>query len=464
MRNCSHVALRRSCLLILVTATISCSRLPSLRQTLSENHIPQTPAIVSDGMVLNGEDSEEIIESLGDGNGVTEMLRRQTTLVESISNKPLLAGNDVQIYHTPMDALNAMLAAIEAAEDHVHLETFIFGGDHIGKAFADALIRKRRQGVQVSVIYDSFGSFKTPGQFFKRMEDAGVQVVQFNPVNPLKAKTQWSLNHRDHRKILVIDGKIAFTGGINIYEVYDPNSAGNSKRHGGVKLPMHDLHVKIEGPSAVKFQNLFVDTWYRQKGPTLANRNLYPPLTKKGEDLVRVVGSRPGTKNRMIYLMYLGALHNALKYAHFMSPYFVPSDEMEEALEDAAERGVDVRIVVPDDVDSDTAFHAGRWSYEDLMESGVKIYEHTGGMLHAKAAVVDGVWSSVGSTNLDLRSFIHNDEVNIVVLGEKFGRELESAFKREMLEAREIDPQKWKNNKSRKRIKEGYGRLLRHWL
>ena len=305
------------------------------------------------------------------------------------------------------------------------------------------------------------GSANTPAAFFQSLRDQGVNVVEFNPVNPLNARKTDFLTHRDHRKILVVDGEIAFTGGVNITSVYSRSFSGPGPAGAA---PWRDTHVRIEGPAAAGLQKLFLDTWKREKGPDLGERNFYPELKRQGSDLVQVVGSTPGEKNRLTYIMYVSAMEFAVRSIRLTTAYFVPDAEVKRAITGAANRGLDVRLIVPGVSDSELVLYAGRSLYEDLLEDGVKLYERRGGMLHAKTAVVDGVWSTVGSTNLDLWSFARNDEVNAIILSKEFAAEMEALFDSDVQSSDEIVREAWNARPYTERVKEWFARFFEYWL
>ncbi|MDO8772545.1 MAG: phospholipase D-like domain-containing protein, partial [Burkholderiaceae bacterium] len=274
------------------------------------------------------------------------------------------------------------------------------------------------------------------------------------------AKPPWLINNRDHRKILVVDGKIAFIGGINISSVYSSGSV--VKRTGkasGNTLAWRDTDLQIEGPVVGEFQKLFMQTWEKQRGQPLVLRAYFPPLTVQGEDIVRAIGSTPDDPYSLIYLTLISAIGNAEKQVHLTNAYFVPDPQLLKSLTDAARRGVDVKLILPSQSDSAVVFHAGRSHYAGLLESGVKIYERRGALLHAKTAVIDGVWSTVGSTNLDWRSFLDNDEVNAVIIGREFGQHMQAMFAEDLNASQSIDRDDWERRPLLFRLKEWVARL-----
>ena len=418
-----------------------CAFIPRLEHVENHTSPPATP-ILADGKQFYPPATSRVIvdEALPDGQ-ISENMQRHLSLMGTLSRKPLVTGNRVTILRD-RQALQAMLEAIRGAKRYVHLETFIFDADQVGQEFAQALMEKSRQGVEVRLIYDSFGGFKAGTEFFRRMRKAGVATIEFNPLNPFNGGEWWTPNFRDHRKILIVDGKMAFTGGVNIYSAYYWNKNGKS-RYKKVKYPLEDLHVKIEGPAVTEFQEIFLDTWKRKKGKVIERWNYLAPQPARGDDLVQVLASKPGQKNRQTYFMYLSAVKSSTHSVHMTSPYFVPSREMRRELMAAAKRGVDVKIIVPDVTDSRLALYAGQHHYDELLEAGVQIYQHHGGMLHSKSAVIDGVWATTGSTNLDLRSFTLNDEVNAVVISRDFAREMQQVFQEELSQSTRIELHEW---------------------
>jgi cardiolipin synthase A/B len=448
-----------SCIILLFTL-VGCATVPDVNDVMYGPHGLRAPRVVGAHGEFSPEASKRILERLQPQSGPTDLLARQATVLEEIAGSPLVAGNKATLLRDGKATYGAMFKAIERARDHVNLETFIFEDDDTGRRFADLLLQKQEQGVQVNLVYDSVGSKSTPAAFFNRLRDHGINVLEFNPINLLKAKKIDFLTHRDHRKILIVDGDIAFTGGVNISAVYSTSVSGS----GSSEQPWRDTHLQIEGPAVAEFQKLFLDTWKRQKGPELAQRNFFPELQRQGNDLIQVIGSMPGEKNRVTYIMYVSAITFAVRSIHLTTAYFVPDQQAMTSLIDAAKRGLDVRLVIPGVSDSTLGLYAGRSHYEDLLEAGVKLYERRGGMLHAKTAVLDGVWSTVGSTNMDLWSFARNDEVNAVILSEEMAAELEALFTADIEASREIRPGEWKRRPITDRVKEWFSRLVSHWL
>jgi cardiolipin synthase A/B len=384
-------------------------------------------------------------------------------LEDLASSRPLIAGNKVALLYDGPQTMASMMAAISTARDHVNLETYIFDQDAVGIAFADLLIARQRAGVQVNIIYDAVGTIGTPQAFFDRMQAAGIALLAFNPVNPLKLIGPWEPNHRDHRKILVVDGAVAFTGGVNISSTYANSSLFRSKDRRTAGVGWRDTHIRIEGPAVAAFQRAFVHAWVEQNAPELKPRNYFPKLAVVGNKLVRVLASAPDGDPE-IYRAYLVAIASANHTVHMTAAYFVPDVQMLRALGDAAQRGVDVKIILPGVLESGLVFHAGRSFYSEMLARGIRVFELQVAVLHAKTAVIDGIWSTVGSTNIDTRSFLHNYEVNVVVLDSAFGVAMESAFNEDLRYAIEVAAPTWEQRPLADKLKEWAARRFEYWL
>src|SRR5690606_26447263 len=301
------------------------------------------------------------------------------------------------------------------------------------------------------------------------MRDAGIQVVVFNPVNPFAIRTpNWSLNQRNHRKILVVDGKIGFTGGINMSGVYASSpSRGSAPSGGGAddERPWRDTHVRISGPAAAEFEKIFAQGWTQQNGPPLEPREYFPKVDEQGSAVVRVIANDPNEADGYtVYLTLMSAITSAQSSSWITMAYFVPDPAFITALQEAAQRGVDVVLILPEFSDSSLVLHAGRSHYTALLKAGVKIYERADALLHAKTAVIDGVWSTVGSSNLDWRSFALNYEVNAVILGEQFGHRMRELFKEDRALSNEVTLEAWQQRGIKPRMMEMIGWMLERWL
>ena len=440
----------------ILSLSIGCATLPNVSEIIDEAPTLEKPRqIASSKGQLSPQKSEAIMERLKRSVNSTDILERHTAVVESVTESPLTKGNKVTLLADGQATYAAMFKAIHNAKDHINLESYIIEDDETGRKFADLLLQKQAKGAQVNLIYDSVGSMNTPASFFQRLRDGGIQVVGFNPISPLTA--------RDHRKIFIVDGKVAIIGGINISKVY---SSSPLKRKQNEKAPIRwrDTDIQIEGPAVAEFQKLFLDTWLKQKGRKLSERNYFPKLKEEGNALVRVVGSIPGQTNRIPFIMYVSAIAFAEYSIHMTNSYFIPDDQIAKSLTDAAERGVDIKIILPGITDSQLALYAQRYYYSELLKSGVKLYEHSTSLLHAKTAVVDKVWSTVGSTNMDYLSLLDNDEVNAVILSHEFAVEMENMFVSDLANSRQIQWDEWKKRPLFQRIREWFVHLFFHWM
>ncbi len=446
-------------LLLLCALGAGCATLPDTT-ALIERHAGQSARFENASGPLSARRSAAVLAGLKARSGDIDILDKQIALEQSIVGSPLMMGNKVTLLQDGAATYAAMFAAIRAARDHINIESYIIEDDDIGRQFAALLLEQQNRGIQVNLIYDSIGGIGTPRAFFDRLSESGVAVLEFNPVNPLEARKSWLLNNRDHRKLLVVDGERAFLGGINISSVY---SSGSAFRRGPGEpdhtLAWRDTHLQLEGPVVGELQKLFLQTWEKQHGPPLAPKVYLPELKAAGRDIVRAIGSTPDDPFSLIYLTLISAIGNAEKEVYLTNAYFVPDPQLLQALGAAAARGVDVRLILPSKSDSDLVFHAGRSHYSSLLEAGVHIYERTGALLHSKTAVIDGVWATVGSTNLDWRSFLDNDEINAVIIGTDFGAKMQAMFAADLAASAAIDPEKWRHRPLALRIREMFARL-----
>ncbi len=447
-------------------ACAGCATLPDAGREMEE---PHTQVVEFEGArgPVSASRGEAIIDKLQAKSGDIDILQKHLAMEQAINvDSPLVLGNKLVLLQDGPATYRAMFAAMRAAKDHIHLETYIFGDDDIGRQFADLLLERQAAGVQVNLIYDSVGCLNTPKEFFERLRTGGIQVLEFNPVNPLAGnKKEWLLNNRDHRKLLVVDGRMAFIGGINISESYSSGSTTRpARKKGQSAIGWRDTHLQIEGPVVAEFQKLFLDTWSKQKGPPLAGKDHFPKLDKQGDDIVRAIGSASDDPHSLIYLTLLSAIDNAERRVYITNAYFVPDPQLLKSLTDAAKRGVDVKLVLPSHTDSWVVFHAGRSHYSELLRAGVKIYERRGAVMHSKTASIDGVWSTIGSTNLDWRSFLHNDEINAAILGRDFARQMDAMFAKDLAESDAIVHERWERRSPLLRLKEWAARLAEYWL
>jgi len=448
------------CLLV----AAGCAALPDT-DALIERHAGQAARFENARGPLSAQQNAAVLAELKRRSGDIDILEKQIVLEQAIAGSPLILGNKVTLMQDGAAIYSAMFAAIRNAKDHINLETYIIEDDEIGQQFATLLLEQQGRGVQVNMIYDSVGGIRTPKAYFERLTKGGIEVLEFNPVNPLAASKPWLINNRDHRKLLVVDGRTAFIGGINISSVHSSGSA--VRRNGGAAasaVAWRDTHLQIEGPVVGELQKLFMETWEKQGGKPLAPKEYFPALKAQGNEIIRAIGSTPDDPYSLIYLTLISAIGNAEKQVYLTSAYFVPDPQLLKSLIDAAGRGVDVRLILPGHSDSAAVFHAGRSHYSSLLEGGVKIYERVGALLHSKTAVIDGVWSTVGSTNLDWRSFLDNDEINAVILGRDFGQKMLDVFDGDLKASQAIDLQSWERRSPMLHFKEALGRMMQRLL
>ena len=452
-------AIAYSCLVLLA----ACGSLP----TINPDMAPATSSPQIDGArgPLTNARTREILARLQSGSQATNIFDRHLALEQAVSDSPLVAGNRVRLLEDGPDTYRAMFAAIRAARDHINLETYILEDDEVGRRFADALIEKQLQGVQVNLIRDSVGTLRTPPEFLQRLRDSGIRTLEFNPVNPLTAKAGWEVNQRDHRKLLIVDGQSAFLGGINISSVY---SGGSFSRQSKIRPRRQDAVARYRPadrrPGGRGIPEDVPRNLAQAERRAASGAQVLSAAQPQGTEVVRAIASSPGDAINPIYVTLISAINSAETEIWLTNAYFVPDPQLRAALVAAAARGVDVRLVLPASTDSALVFHAGRASYDELLAGGVKIFERREALMHSKTAVIDGVWSTVGSTNLDWRSFLHNEEVNAVVLGTQFGDRMRAAFARDVASSEEITLEQWRRRPVDLRLKEMFSWLWQYWL
>ena len=450
--------LRRVVILCLL-GLAACRTLPTVTPDIAAAQGP--PQVAGTRGPLSPQRSKAVLDALKARAPDTGIFDRHLAIEEALAERPLVAGNKVTLLQDFNATHQAMFAAIRDARDHIHMETYIIEDDEVGLSFRDALVAKQREGVSVGLIYDSVGSVGTPREFFAPLRDAGVRLLEFNPINPLLARAGWNLNERDHRKLLIVDGRVVFLGGINISSIY---SGSSSRPRDERPKPWRDTHLQIEGPVVADFQRLFLETWSRQKGQPLPQRNHFPPPVTRGKDVVRAIGGAPHEPVSAIYATLVSAIDHAETEILMTNAYFAPDPQLRSSLKAAVQRGVVVQLILPSATDSALIFHAGRSYYDELLRAGVRIHERRNVLLHAKTVVIDGVWSTIGSTNLDWRSFLHNQEVNAVVLGADFASQMRAAFERDLAASDAITLARWDRRGLGARVKQRLARLWEYWL
>jgi cardiolipin synthase len=417
---------------------------------------------------LSARQSKALLGRLAEQAPGIGALERHLAVEQVVSESPLFTGNQVRILQDGAETFPAMFAAIGAARSYVYLEYYIFEDVSCdGESLSDLLVRQSRAGVHIRIIYDGIGSFGTDSAFFDKLRAAGMEVVEFNPPTPWRHHS--SFNSRDHRKLLVADGKLAILGGVNLSSTYESapsiglgggSGDGTTGAPGAVEDVWHDTDIQISGPVVPELERLFREHWREQQGVSLAaEADLGPPSQPTGDEVVRILGSSPEKLKRRYYVTVISAIRNAESSIWITGAYFVPTHQEKEGLIAAARRGVDVRLLLPSRSDSSPALAVQRSHYEDLLHAGVKIYERDDGILHSKTMVIDEVWSIVGSSNFDHRSVLFNDEVDAVVLGKETGAKLANDFQENIQHARAIDLEAWRARSALEHFREGFWKL-----
>ncbi len=380
-----------------------------------------------------------------------QAIARLMQISSALQRSAFSHGNSVRLLENGEQTYPAMQAAIANATRRIDMESYQF--DTAGaRLFGPLLLQKRLQGVEVHLIYDAWGSVSQDKSLFDQLRAAGVQVVEYNPFGPGA-----NFDHRDHRKLLVVDNRVAILGGVNVTGVY--LNRENTSRSDPEQMRWRDTDVQIEGQVVGQFEKLFVKTWVEQKGPALDP----PPAAAgvmAGAALVEAIDGAPVDNHPVIYDTLLSAIALAKRSVHLTTGFFGPPPEMIEALEAAARRGVDVELVTASQSDSEASVDAGRSHYGGLLKAGVRIYEREGVVLHAKTAVVDGLWSVVGSSNLDWRSTVLNNEIDAVIIDPAVGAAMEAMFQRDIARSRGIDREQWSRRGLLERADEWWARLF----
>ena len=372
-------------------------------------------------------------------------LARHVKAFRPVSDCPLLPGNRVRLLPEAMDALHAMFAAIRGAERSILMEFYTLEDIKVdGQSLQALLLGRLAAGVRVSIIYDAVGSSDTPLRFFAALQRAGAEVMEFHGFDPLRRFFSLRFNDRDHRKILVVDERVAFIGGVNIDRQYlNPRSAGVPRNGDATKAFWQDAAVELHGPVVPQAAALFHHTWARHRGDKLPPQSVPSAPELPDGELVCIEGSAP-REGRPLHIRAFAAAADAARSRIWLaSGYFVPMPAEIRALRRAARRGVEVRLVLPGVSDVPACVHAARGTYGRLLRRGVQVHELTEAILHAKVATIDGVWTSVGSSNLDRRSAVLNNEVDAVVLGRPTAQAVETMMGGWFASGQNVDYAAW---------------------
>jgi cardiolipin synthase len=370
--------------------------------------------------------------------------RHHAALLQRAIGQPACDGNQVEVLIDGAATHRAMFDAVAGATDHVNIESYILEDAGPGTELHALLLERRRAGVAINVIYDAWGSWTTRAAYFASLRAAGVRLLEFNPINPLRHPLRWTVHLRNHRKLLVVDGRVAFIGGVNISSVYSSGGAGSGTAAArGAPTRWRDTHLRIEGPVVAQLQRLYLAHWRDRAGSPAQAAGYFPPLAPAGAQAVTVAACTAGRDRNPLYHALIAAIRGAKSRVWITSAYFVPTRRLTRALLAAAQRGVDVRLALPGISDQWAALAAGRSLYGRLLGAGVRIYERHDAILHAKTAVIDGVWVTVGSSNMDWRSLLHNAEANVVVVDRALGERFEWLFAQDAAASRELTLQQW---------------------
>ncbi len=361
--------------------------------------------------------------------------------LEANTGAPITPGNRVDILLNGNDVFPAMLEAVRSAKRSITFEQYVWEKSDVSEELALAIAERCRAGVGVNMLLDYAGSLKFPDGYAKTLRTAGCHLAWFHPLQPWQV---WRFNHRSHRRILVIDGRLGFTGGFGISEKW----TGDGRTKGNWR----DTHARVEGPAVEYLQAAFGQDWRETTGIVLAGEAYFPRLTPVGDIHAQVVASSPATGSYDAYMLFLLSIESARREILITNPYFVPDDRMGQALLAAVARGVRVEVLIPGAIDHPLVREAGRRGFGPFLRAGIKIYEYTPALLHAKTMVVDGVFTSLGSTNFDNRSFALNQEVNLTVYDRRVGQRMEQIFAADRAYSRPITLHDWTHRSLKSRI------------
>jgi len=366
------------------------------------------------------------------------------------SSSLLTTGNQLKILNNGTETFEAIFAAIKKAKHHIHLEYYIFSEDKIGNQVKDLLIKKSREGVEVRIIVDDVGSWDLKEKYFNELRENGIEIYPFMEVRFPRLTSR--VNFRNHRKILIVDGIIGFTGGINIADRYID---------GKPKIgPWRDTHLQITGDAVATMQVVFAADWYFVINENLTGEKYFTPLTEESGTPVQITASGPDSDWECIEQAYFAAILNAKDYVYVTSPYFMPPQTIVSALKTAALSGVDVRIIIPEKSDAVTSKWCSFSYVEQLLEAGIKIYFYQNGFIHSKTLMIDDIFSTIGTTNLDFRSLETNFEINAFIYEQKFTRLMLKHFTNDLKNSREIKLSEWKKRPWRFKLRESLAHIV----
>ena len=360
--------------------------------------------------------------------------------LEAYTQSPIVGGNRVDLLLNGAEIFPSRLEAIRGARHTITFAQYFYETGAVAKELAEALADRCRAGVGVNVLLDAVGAFSMPREYAELMERSGCHVAWFRPLTPWQVITPWTLpffNKRLHRRIVVIDGRVGFTGGSGISEKWE----GDGRREGYWR----DTDVRVEGPVVHQLQAAFAESWRETTGMVLGGDAYFPALDDRGSVYAQVVKSSPAGGAFEAYMLFLLSIESARRSILLTNPYFVPDDRMKEALLRAVRRGVHVVVLVPGKIDHNLVRQASRGMLGDMLRAGIEIWEYRAALLHSKTMIVDGILATVGSTNLDNRSFALNEELNLTVYDRDVAQRLEKVFEEDLKVSSRLTYEMWSN-------------------
>ncbi|MDR1555500.1 MAG: cardiolipin synthase [Tannerellaceae bacterium] len=381
---------------------------------------------------------------------VPEQYKPLSTLLGYNNQSTLLYGSGITIYTNGPDKFDALFEELERATHHIHFQYYIFLEDEIGKKVKEVLIAKARAGVKVRVLYDDVGCWNVKERFFREMKNAGIEVYAFLKVAfPVFTS---KVNYRNHRKIVVIDGKVGFMGGMNVADRYITGTSWGGN--------WRDTHFKFTGKGVHGLQSAFLIDWYVVSKKLLNDKIYYPPVEAPADTIMQLLTSGPVGQWRTLLQAIIYVVANARKYIYIQTPYFLPTEGLNQALQTAALGGIDVRLMLPERSDTPTANMASHSFIDDMVKAGAKVYFYGSGFLHSKLVVSDDVLTCIGSANMDFRSFEHNFEITAFVYQNDFALQMKKIFLHDMQNSEKLIPSRWLKRPLRQRIAESFMRLF----
>ena len=379
--------------------------------------------------------------------------------IEAHTDAPIVSGNRIEVLLNGDETFPVMLREIRRAKSTITFAQYLYEDGSIARELAQAFAERCRAGVKVDILLDRHGSGKVPSDIIATMKDAGCHVEYFRQVEAEGIIFPWKLlryNYRSHRRVLVIDGQIGFTGGYGISEAWTGN--GRSPEH------WRDTNARIEGPVVGFLQSAFAESWLETTGIAIGGDGYFPRVEPSGNLPAQIVKSSPAGGSFQNYMLFLLSINSAKKSILITNPYFIPDDVMTEALVKAATRGVRVVVILPGEIDSQLTYSTSRSHYGPLLLGGVQVFEYKASLMHAKTIVIDGVWSTIGSTNFDNRSFALNQEINLTVYDSGIAHRLEEIFQEDLKYSQQITYEQWRSRSIFERLVEFFAFPIKEQL